>query len=289
MMRRPYFIAVAVALLVAAVAGSAAALPGLGQAMAPGQEQQRAGDALAPLQNVGITQRLGESVPMDLVFHDESGKEVRLGDLFGGKKPIVMVMTYYECPMLCTVVLNGMVKAFRPINLNVGEDFDVIAVSFNPKDTPELATTKKENYLKSYGRDGAAAGWHFLTGQEPAIHAITDAVGFAYRYIPETGEFAHAAGIMVLTPQGRISHYFYGIEYSSRDLRLALVEAAGGKIGNLVDEMMLYCFRYDPTAGKYSAAALSIVRLGGIVTILALAGFIGASRIREMRTARARS
>lgn len=289
MMRRAYFIVVGIALLAAGMTRSAAALPGVSQAMAPGQEQQRAADALAPLQNVGITQRLGESVPMDLVFRDESGKDVRLGDLFGAKKPIVMVMTYYECPMLCTVVLNSMVKAFRPMNLNVGEDFDVITVSFNPKDTPELATTKKENYLKSYGRDGAAAGWHFLTGQEQAIRAITDAVGFAYRYLPETGEFAHAAGIMVLTPQGRISHYFYGIEYSSRDLRLALVEAADGKIGNLVDEVMLFCFRYDPTAGKYSATALSIVRLGGIVTILALAGFIGASRLREMRAARARS
>ncbi len=289
MMVRSLFTASAAALALAALAQNAAAMPGFGQAVAPGEEQQRAADVLTPLQGVGITQRLGESVPMDLVFRDENGNDVRLGDLFNKKKPVVMVMTYYECPMLCTMVLNGMVKAFRPMNFSVGTEFEVITVSFNPKDNPELARTKKENYLKSYNRDGAAAGWHFLTGQEPAIHAITDSLGFAYHYLPETGEFAHAAAIMVLTPQGRISHYFYGIEYSSRDLRLALVEAADGKIGNLADELMLYCFRYDPTAGKYTAVALSIVRLGGILTILALAGFIGVSRLREMRGNRARS
>jgi len=288
-MRRYFFTACIVALSALVLTRGADALPGLGEAVAPGQEQQRAADALAPLQGVGITQRLGESLPMDLVFRDEDGKDVRLGDLFGHRKPVVMVMAYYECPMLCTLVLNDMVKAFRPMNFSVGTEFDVITVSINPKDTPELARAKKENYLKSYAREGAASGWHFLTGQDPAVHAVADALGFAYRFVPETGEFAHAAGIMVLTPEGRISRYFYGIEYSSRDLRLALVEAADGKIGSLVDEMMLYCFRYDPAVGKYSVVALSIVRLGGILTIIALAGFIGISRIREMRGDRTRS
>ena len=287
-MKRRQLVALTVAALLVAAVRNAAALPGMNE-FVPGQEQQRAGDAPAPLQGVGIRQRLGESVPMDLTFKDEDGHDVRLGDYFGKKKPVVMVMAYYECPMLCTLVLNGMVKAFRPLNLDMGSDFDVITISINPKETPELAREKKDSYLKSYNRAGAAAGWHFLTGQEPAIHAITDALGFSYRFLPTTGEFAHAAGIMVLTPEGRISHYFYGVEFSARDLRMALVDAGGGKIGNLVDEMMLYCFRYDPTLGKYSVQALNVVRLGGVITVLALAGFIITSRIREARRNRARS
>lgn len=276
------------ALAAAGPVRNAEALPGMAGGLTPGDEQQRAGDTPASIQDVKIEQRLGETVPRDLVFRDEQGKDVKLGDLIG-TKPVVIVMAYYECPMLCTMVLNGMVKSFKPLNFSVGQEFDVITVSFNPKDTPELARSKKENYLHSYGRDGAASGWHFLTGDEGNIRALADSLGFKYRYLPETNEFAHGAAIMVLTPQAKISHYFYGIEYSSRDLRLALVEASEGKIGSLSDELMLYCFRYDPTAGKYSAVVLSIVRLGGLATILALAGFIGASRMREMHGARARS
>ena len=276
------------ALLVASVATTTAAAP---IAPAPlGSVDQQASVTPGPLEGVGIEQHLGRSLPLDAVFVDEDGKDVHLSDFFGpGKKPVVLALAYFQCPMLCTLVLNGLVKALRPISFTAGNEYDVIAISIDPKDTPELAKKKKEAYLESYSRRGEGNGFHFLTGKEESIKAVADAVGFKYRYIPETGEFAHAASIYVLTPLGQLSRYFFGVEFSSRDLRLAFVEAAEGKIGGVVDQLMLFCYRYDPHAAKYSAQALNVVRLGGVATILSLAGFIGLSRWRETRRPSTRS
>jgi protein SCO1/2 len=249
-----------------------------------GSLNQQASTTPGPLEGVGIDQHLGQSLPLDAVFHDDEGKEVRLGDYFGpGRKPAVMALAYFECPMLCTLVLNGMIKALRPISFTAGNEFDVIAISIDPKDTPELASQKKKAYIESYARKGDGTGFHFLTGDEASIRRVADAVGFKYRYVPETGEFAHAASIYVVTPLGQLSRYFFGVEFSSRDLRLAFVEAAEGKIGGMVDQLMLFCYRYDPATGKYSASALTAVRLAGILTVLSLAGFIGVNQWRERR------
>jgi protein SCO1/2 len=276
------------ALLVASVATVS---PAAQIAPAPlGSLNQQASATPGPLQGVGIEQHLGRSLPLDAKFRDEEGREVRLGDYFGpGKKPAVMAMAYFECPMLCTLVLNGMVKALRPLSFTAGNEYDVIAISIDPKDTPELAKKKKEAYLESYARRGDGSGFHFLTGTEDSIRVVADAIGFQYRYIPETGEFAHAASIYVVTPLGQLSRYFFGVEFSSRDLRLAFVEAAEGKIGGVVEQLMLFCYRYDPHAGRYSAQAMAAVRLGGILTVMSLAGFIGLSRWRESRRPPTRS
>ena len=255
-----------------------------------GSLNQQASATPGPLEGVAIEQHLGASLPLDAVFRDEQGKQVRIGDYFGpGAKPAVLAMAYFECPMLCTLVLNGMVKALRPLSFTAGNEFDVVVISIDPKETPELAAKKKAAYLESYSRKGDGSGFHFLTGEEKSIRAVADAVGFKYRYLPETGEFAHAASIYVLTPLGQLSRYFFGVEFSSRDLRLALVEAADNKIGNVVDQLMLFCYRYDPAAGKYSAEVLAVVRLAGVATVLSLAGFIGLSQWREARRPSTRS
>jgi len=276
------------ALLVAAFATNAAAA-----AIAPAPLGSLGGQASVtpgPLEGVGIEQHLGRSLPLNAVFRDEDGKQVRVGDYFGlGKKPAVLAMAYFECPMLCTLVLNGMVKALRPLSFTAGTDFDVIVISIDPKETPELAKEKKAVYLENYSREGDGSGFHFLTGDEAAINSVADAVGFKYRYMPETGEYAHAGSIYVLTPLGQLSKYFFGVEFSSRDLRLAFVEAADGKIGGVVEQLMLFCYRYDPASGKYSVEALTAVRLGGVLTALALAGFIGLSQWRETRRLSTRS
>ncbi|HEY2773984.1 MAG TPA: SCO family protein [Candidatus Binatia bacterium] len=251
---------------------------------------QGAGVTPGPLVGVGIAQKLGSQLPLDATFHDDEGNVVHLSDYFGpGKKPAVLAMAYYECPMLCTLVLNGMIKALRPLSFTAGDEFDVIAISINPKDTPDLAKKKKASYIESYQRKADGHGFHFLTGDEANIKAVADAIGFQYRYIPETGEYAHAAAIYVATPLGQVSRYFFGVEYSTRDLRLAFVEAADGKIGNVVDQLMLFCYRYDPTMGKYDAQALAIVRLAGVATVLSLAGYIGISRWRETHPSSTRS
>jgi protein SCO1 len=234
----------------------------------------------AVLNDVGIDQRLNEQVPLDLVFRDESGAPVRLGSYFGSK-PVILSLAYYECPMLCTLVLNGLASALKVLSFDAGKEFEVVTVSFNPDEKPELAAAKKQTYLKAYGRAGAAAGWHFLTGDPDAIAQLTRAVGFRYKFIPEQQQFAHAAGIMVLTPQGKLARYFYGVEFSPRDLRLGLVEAAQNKIGSPVDQLLLFCFHYDATTGKYSATAMGAVRVAGVLTVLALATFLTVTLRRE--------
>lgn len=234
------------------------------------------------LRDVGIEQRLDENVPLDLPFRDESGAVVRLGQYFVDR-PVVLALVYYECPMLCTLVLNGLVSSLKAVSLDAGSDFEVVAVSIDPDETPAMAAAKKDTYLHAYRRPGAADGWHFLTGDEQAIASLADAIGFRYRYDEESGEFAHAAGIAVLTPSGRIARYFYGVEYAPRDLRLGLIEAAEERIGTAVDQLMLFCFRYDVATGRYSAAVLNLVRLGGVLTVAAFGVFFVASRSREVK------
>lgn len=232
------------------------------------------------LDDVGIDQRLGDPLPLDTPLRDESGRAVTLGDYFG-TKPVVLVMTYFECPMLCTLVLNGLTKTLKTLAFEPGKEFDVVAVSFDPRDTPETAAKKKATYVGEYGRTATAAGWHFLTGDEAAIARVAAATGFRYKWVPEEKQFAHAAAIMVATPEGRLARYFYGIDYSPRDLRLGLVEAADHKIGSAVDALLLFCYRYDPTTGKYGAIALNLIRLGGVATVLALGLFMTVMFRRE--------
>lgn len=235
----------------------------------------------ATLTNVGIEQRLDSQIPLNLEFRDEKGSTRALENFFDGKRPVILSLVYYECPMLCTEVLNGMLKTLKIMPMDAGKEFEVLTISFDPRETPQLAAAKKTAYIESYKRPGAAEGWHFLTGKEESIRELTKAAGFKYTFNEANGEFAHGAAIMVLTPQGRISRYLYGIEYSPRDLRLALVEASEGKIGTFVDQVLLYCFHYDPTTGKYSAYALNLVRLGGILTVIALGVFIMSNRRKK--------
>ena len=225
------------------------------------------------LQNVGIEQHLDAQVPADLIFRDETGKTVKLGDYFG-HKPLILNLVYYNCTMLCGEALAGLSSAMRLIKFDVGNEFDVITVSFDPRETPEMATAKKIDYVKRYGRASAAAGWHFLTGQPDSINALTKAVGFQYQYDEKSNQYAHATAIMVLTPEGRISRYFYGVDFPPKDLRMGLVEASQGKIGNAVDAVLLYCYHYNPETGKYGALVGNILRLAAGATILLLGGLI---------------
>jgi len=234
------------------------------------------------LRGVGIAQRLGQPLPLDAILADESGRAVRLGRFFGGR-PVVLVLAYYNCPMLCTHVLNGLVSSLRVVPFDAGKEFDVVAVSFDPRDRPADAAAKKAPYVEEYGRPGAAAGWHFLTGGAASVERITRAVGFEYRYDESIGQFAHASAVYVATPDGRLSRYFYGIEYAPRDLRLALVEASNRRIGSPVDQLLLFCYHYDPKLARYSAAVLDVVRLGGVIAVLTLSGFLAVMWRREKK------
>lgn len=227
----------------------------------------------AVLKTVGIEQRLSEQAPMDAVFKDEQGREVRLGDFFKGK-PVVLSLVYYSCPMLCNQILNGMLSSFRQINFNIGDQYEVVTVSFDSHETPELAAEKKQTYIKAYNRAGADSGWHFLTGDDANIKRLTDAVGFHFKWDERTNQFAHASGIMLLTPEGKLARYFYGIEYSSRDLRLGLVEASQNKIGTPVDALLLYCYHYDPATGKYGAVVMNIMKVAGVITVGLIVGML---------------
>jgi protein SCO1/2 len=225
------------------------------------------------LQNVGIEQHLDAQVPPDLIFRDDTGKTVKLGDYFG-RKPIILNLVYYNCTMLCGEALAGLASAMRLIKFDVGNEFDVVTVSFDPRETPDMAAAKKIDYVKRYGRPQAAAGWHFLAGQPDSINALTKAVGFQYQYDAKSKQYAHATAIMVLTPQGRISRYFYGVDFPPKDLRMGLVEASQGKIGNAVDAVLLYCYHYDPETGKYGAMVSNILRLAAAATMVLLGGLI---------------
>ncbi len=250
----------------------ALALPGMAQmvkdAGVPAQK-------LPPnLSSVGIEQKLDAQIPLDATFTNELGQKVKLGDYFNHGRPVVLALVYYECPMLCTEVLNGLSSALSIVKLDMAKDYDVLTVSFDPKDTPELAAAKKHSYLQRYGRSGAQNGWHFLVGDDANIHRLTQAVGFRYQWDPEMQQFAHATGVMVLTPAGRVAQYYYGVEYSPKDLRLGLVEASQNQIGSIVDQVLLYCYHYDPRTGKYGAVISNILKIAGGLTILILGSFL---------------
>jgi protein SCO1/2 len=253
-------------LLILAFAG-----PACSQNLVPWVERQKPRPDL--LSKVDFEQRLNAEIPLDLVFRDEHGRARPLSTYFG-KRPVVLSLVYYQCPMLCTLALNGEVRAFRALTLSAGREFEAVTVSINPRETPALAAAKKATYLSSYRRAGAAEGWHFLTGSESSIRALASSVGFHYAYDPESGQYAHATGLVVLTPQGRVAAYEFGVEYSPRVLRLSLIDASQGKIGNAVDKVLFYCFHYDPAMGKYSLTVLNLVRGGAIATFAALMAFI---------------
>ena len=247
--------------------------PALPQAMSKGIMSPAASERPPYLQNVGIEQHLDAQVPLDLAFVDDTGRTIRLGDYFG-KKPLILNLVYYNCTMLCGEALAGLTGALKAVKFDVGHEFEIVTVSFNPQETPGIAAAKKRDYIARYGRPGAASGWHFLTGPAQSINALTQAVGFQYQYDPKLKQYAHATAIMVLTPQGRISRYFYGVEFPPKDLRMGLVEASQGKIGNAVDQVLLYCYHYDPATGKYGAVVNNILRVGAGITIVLVGGLL---------------
>jgi protein SCO1/2 len=236
------------------------------------------------IREVGFEQNLNAALPLDAKFRDEAGSTVELRQYFG-KRPVVLALVYYDCPMLCTLILNGLTSSLKIVNLDAGTDFDVLAVSFDPRETPELALAKKAEYVKEYGRSGTERGWHFLTGDEESIRRLTEAVGFKYYWDEVSRQFAHASGVMVATPDGKLSKYLYGIDYAPRDVRLALVEASAGRIGSPVDRMLLFCYHYDPSTGKYTLAVMNIVRVLGTGTVAAIGLFVFLMLRRERRTA----
>jgi protein SCO1/2 len=234
----------------------------------------------AIVRDVGLDQRIGERLPLGTRFRDSSGRDVALGDFFG-ERPVLLVPAYYECPMLCTLVLNGVLRALRALAFEPARDFEVVTFSFDPGETSEMAAAKKAAYLGEYRRPGAEAGWHFLTGDAGAIRRLTQAIGYRYAYDEGSGEYAHPSGVVVATPDGRVSHYFFGIEFSPRDLRLAFVEASARRLGSVADQVLLLCFRYDPALGAYSAAAMRALRVAGVLTLGALAAFVWWSARRQ--------
>ncbi len=236
----------------------------------------------AVLKDIGIEQRLNEQVPLDAVFKDEQGREVRLGEYFKGK-PVVLALVYYSCPMLCNQILNGMLSSFRQVTFNAGEDYQIVAISFDSKETPQLATNKKQTYVKAYNRASGEAGWHFLTGDDANVKRVADAVGFRFKWDETTSQFAHASGIFVTTPEGKLARYFYGIEYRPRDMRLALVEASQNHIGTPADKLMLYCYHYDPATGKYGAVVMNIMKVAGVITIGLIVGMLLILRKRGLQ------
>jgi protein SCO1/2 len=238
-----------------------------------------------PLREIGFDQNIEQLLPLDTAFRNEAGASVHLGDYFG-KRPVVLVFAYYDCPMLCTMVINGLSSALGVMSLNPGKDFEIVTVSFNPRDTPASASAKKASYLERYKRPGAAEGWHFLTGDQPQIDRLTKAAGFRYVWDEQTKQYAHPSGIIVATPDGRLAKYLFGIEYGPRDLRFAIVEASQGTVGTATDALLLYCYHYDPMTGRYGLAIMRSVRIAGAATVLALGAFIAVMVRRERYGAR---
>jgi len=234
------------------------------------------------LQDVGFEQRLNETLPLDLMFKDEDNRDVRLGEYFN-RRPVVLAFVYYECPMLCSQVMNGVTSALTALDESAGSDYEVVAVSFDPRETPMMAAAKKKSYVDRYNRANAAHGFHFLTGSEASIKALTAAAGFNYAWDEQTQQFAHASGFVVATPAGKLSRYFFGIEYAPRDIKFALIESSAGRVGSLVDQVLLYCYHYDPKTGSYSFVAMKAVQLGGAFTLLALVGFVVVAIRRDYR------
>jgi len=236
------------------------------------------------LSQVGIDQHLNQALPLDLHFRDESGKDVRLGDYFG-KRPVILSLVYYRCPMLCGEVLNGLTSSLNILSFDLGRDYEIVTVSIDPRETPDVAAKMKATYLRRYNRHTPEAenGWHFLTGSQDQISQLAKAVGFRYVYDPRIDQYAHASGIQLVTPDARLSQYYYGIEYFPKDIRLGLIEASKNHIGTVVDQLILYCYHYDPTTGHYGAIVMRILRLSGIATVLLLGGFIFVMVRRDVR------
>lgn len=272
-LRASLFLVVAFWACGAAPAIAQTMLPGVAQPSGAGSGPLNSKQTPALLRGVGIDQRLNQQLPLNLLFTDASGKQVRIGDYFG-QKPVILSLVYFNCPNLCTMVEDNLLRSLRVLNFTVGKQFNVLTVSFDPHDTPEMAADKRAIYLGLYGRKGSENGWHFLTGDEGSIKALTEAVGFHYNYDPTTHLYAHAVAILVLTPQGKISRYFYGLEYPAGTLRLALVHASDDKIGSPVDQLILYCCQYDPATGKYDWIISRVLMLGAIVTVLCLGALI---------------
>ncbi len=256
---------------------------GLG-ASAPGAPPAEAPLPAPPLKDIGFDQKIGDSVPLDLAFRDEAGKTVHLRDYLG-RRPVVLSLVYFDCPMLCGMTTDGLVRSLRALRLSVGTDFDVLSVSFDPRETPEMASAKKGPVMRQYGRQGGAEGWHFLTGDKASVDALTRSVGFRYVWDAEQKQFAHATGILLLTPQGRIARYFFGIEYPAKDLRLGLIEASEERLGNVVDQLLLLCYHYDPKVGRYTATVQNLVRGGAALTLAAVVGLVLTLLRREKRAA----
>lgn len=231
-----------------------------------------------PLKQIGIEQKLGGQVPMDAVFKNEAGEPVRLGDLMNQERPVILALVYFECPMLCNQVLNGLTGTLKGISFDAGKEYDVLAISFDASENekPGLAANKKASYMERYGRPGTENGWHFLTGDQAAIDAVTQSVGFSYEWDEKSNQFAHASGIIMLTPEGTVARYFYGIDYAPRDVKLGLVETAENKVGGVTEQLLLYCFHYDPSTGKYGFAVLNALRLAAVATLVGMGamGFV---------------
>lgn len=226
-----------------------------------------------PLKEVSFEQKLGDTLPLDATFRDHTGKEVRLGD-YWGEKPVLLAFVYYECPMLCSLILNGMASSLAVLEFKPGEEFDIVAISIDHEETPAMAAKARSDTIRRYGRDGTDPGWHFLLADEATVRQVADAAGYGFEYIPSTDEFAHASGIVVTTPEGQIAQYYYGIEYPPKDLRLALIEASNNKIGGLVDQVLLYCYKYDPKIGQYTALTMRLLRITGGLFALGLIVFL---------------
>jgi protein SCO1/2 len=262
-----------------------AAVPAQAQYANPPVRSESASEKDGLLKQVGIDQKIGQQLPLDLTFKDDTGRDVRLGEYFHGK-PVVMALAYYDCPMLCTQVLNGMTGALKTLSFDAGTDFEVVVVSIDPKDTFRMAANKKQSYVEHYGRPQTAAGWHFLTGTEANIKPLADALGFRYAYDANLKQYAHGAAIYVTTPKGLVSRYLLGIDFSPRDLRLAVVEASNNVLGTVGDKVLLLCYHYDPATGKYGAATLNAVRAGFIATVTGFLAFLFVSLRRERQANR---
>jgi len=275
-MKKKFLTAALIAMAVTS-SGAQSNVPGVNPPASPPSSQTP-----SVLADVRFDQRLNEPLPLETRFRDEEGREVALGDYFG-TKPVVLAFVYFECPMLCTQVLNGLTTSLTVLTETVGREFDVVAISFDARETPALASGKKKSNLDRYRRPASAHGWHFLTGDEAAIKAVTDAAGFKFVWDEQTQQFAHPSGIIVATPEGKLARYFFGIEYAPRDVKFALMESSAGRIGNAIDQLLLYCYHYDPASGSYGFVAMGAVRIGGALTVLALVGFVVVSIRREMR------
>ncbi len=280
--------AVFAAMATLTVLGSTPALAQMTGAPAPGYRRDVGTPASAipaPLREIGFDQKIDDRLPLDVELRDESGRQVRLGEYFG-TKPVVLAFVYYDCPMLCTQVLSSMTSTFGVLALDPGRDFEIVVVSFDPRETPALAAEKKALYVERFGRPGTEGGWHFLTGDEASVKRLTAAAGFRYVWDEKSGQFAHPSGVIVTTPDGRLARYLFGLEYGPRDLRFALIEASEGRVGTAVDSLLLYCYHYDPMTGRYGLVIMRALRLAGAATVLLLGAFITVMVRRERRGAR---